>query len=63
MGAIKNISQICDEMIAFSKTTGTVVDCGVCSNNGCAVCDNTDYDTLAEEYAQQQAYENGRVFH
>ena len=61
MGKVENISQICDEMIAFSRTAGTVVDCGAC-NNGCIVCDDTDYDVLAEEYAQQQAYENGRVF-
>ena len=62
MDTVENISQICDEMLAFSRTAGTVVDCGACSNNGCTICDDTDYDALAEEYAQQQAYENGRVF-
>jgi len=51
MDTVKNISQICDEMLAFSRTAGTVVN------------DEIDYEALAEEYAQQQAYENGRVFH
>ena len=34
----------------FQKTAGTVVN------------DEIDYDALAEEQAQQDAYENGRVF-
>ncbi len=63
MDTVENISQICDEMLAFSRTAGIVADCGVCNNDGCNVCDDTDYDVLAEEYTQQQAYENGRVFH
>jgi hypothetical protein len=51
MDTVENISQICDEMLAISRTAGTIVN------------DEIDYDALAEEYAQQQAYENGRVFH
>tara|TARA_B100000900_G_scaffold375655_1_gene357918 strand:+ start:417 stop:572 length:156 start_codon:yes stop_codon:yes gene_type:complete len=50
MDKVEKISQICDEMLSFSRTAGTIVN------------DEIDYDTLAEEYAQQQAYENGRVF-
>ena len=50
MDTVKNIIKICDEMLEFSKTAGTVVN------------DEIDYDVLAEEYAQQQAYENGRVY-
>ena len=50
MDTVENISQICDEMLAFSRTAGTVVN------------DEIDYDVLAEEYTQQQAYENGRLF-
>jgi len=60
---VKNINQICDEMIAFARTAGTVVNCGACNNKGCNVCDSTDYDALANEYVQHQAYESGRVFH
>ena len=60
---IKEINKICDEMVAFARTTGTVVDCGACNNKGCNVCDDTDYDVLADEYAQHQAYESSRVFH
>ena len=60
---VKEINQICDEMIAFAHGAGTVVDCGACNNKGCNVCDDTDYDTLADEYNQQQSYESGRVFH
>ena len=48
---IKEINQICDKIIAFARTAGTVVN------------DEIDYDTLAEEQAQQDAYESGRVFH
>tara|TARA_R110001592_G_scaffold119434_3_gene322489 strand:+ start:2487 stop:2642 length:156 start_codon:yes stop_codon:yes gene_type:complete len=51
MNKVEKISQICDEMLAFSRTAGTVVK------------DELDYDTLAEEQAQQNAYESGRVFH
>ena len=51
MNKVEKISQICDEMLAFSRTAGTVVN------------DEIDYDTLAEEQAQQDAYESGRVFH
>jgi len=61
--SVKNINQICDEMIEFARTAGTVVNCGACNNKGCNVCDSTDYDVLADEYIQQQAYESGRVFH
>ena len=50
-------------MVAFARTAGTVVDCGACNNKGCNVCDDTNYDVLADEYIQQQAYESGRVFH
>ena len=50
MNTVEKISQICDEMLAFSRTAGTVVN------------DEIDYDTLAEEQAQQDAYESGRVF-
>jgi len=50
MGSVKNIIKICDEMLEFSRTAGTVVNHEI------------DYNVLAEEYAQQQAYENGRVF-
>ena len=60
---IKKINKICDEMLAFARTAGTVVDCGACNNKGCKVCDDTDYDVLANEHTQQQAYESGRVFH
>jgi hypothetical protein len=60
---VKNINQICDEMIEFARTAGTVVNCGACNNKGCNVCDSTDYDALANEYVQHQAYESGRVFH
>ena len=60
---VKEINQICDKMIAFAHGAGTVVDCGVCNNKGCIVCDDIDYDTLANEYNQQQSYESGRVFH
>tara|TARA_R110001583_G_scaffold110092_5_gene259016 strand:+ start:1530 stop:1748 length:219 start_codon:yes stop_codon:yes gene_type:complete len=60
---IKKINKICDEMIAFARTAGTVVDCGACNNEGCKACDDTDYDVLADEYNQQQSYESGRVFH
>ncbi len=60
---VKNINQICDEMIAFARTAGTVANCGACNNKGCNVCDSTDYDALANEYVQHQAYESGRVFH
>ena len=63
MDTVENISQICDEMLVFARTAGTVIDCGVCNNEGCKVCDDTDYDALADEYVQQQAYESGRVFH
>ena len=48
---VKEINKICDEMLAFAKTAGTVVN------------DEIDYDALAEEQAQQDAYESGRVFH
>jgi len=51
MNKVEKISQICDEMLAFSRTAGTVVK------------DELDYDILAEEQAQQDAYESGRVFH
>ena len=47
----------------FARTAGTVVNCGACNNKGCNVCDSTDYDALANEYVQHQAYESGRVFH
>ena len=60
---IKEINKICNEMITFAYNAGTVVDCGACNNKGCKVCDDTDYDALANEYTQQQAYESGRVFH
>ena len=60
---VKNINQICDEMIEFARTAGTVVNCGACNNKGCNVCDSTYYDALANEYVQHQAYESGRVFH
>jgi len=50
MDSVKNIIKICDEMLEFSRTAGTIVN------------DEIDYDVLAEEYVQQQAYENGRVF-
>ena len=60
---IKEINKICDEMVVFARTAGTVVDCGACNNKGCNVCDDTNYDVLADEYIQQQAYESGRVFH
>ena len=50
-------------MITFAYNAGTVVDCGACNNKGCKVCDDTDYDVLANEHTQQQAYESGRVFH
>ncbi len=60
---VKEINQICDEMIVFAHGAGTVVDCGACNNKGCNVCDDTDYDALADKYVQQQAYESGRVFH
>ena len=60
---VKEINQICDEMIEFAHGAGTVVDCGACNNKGCIVCDGIDYDTLADEYNQQQSYESGRVFH
>jgi len=63
MDKVEKISQICDEMLAFARTAGTVIDCGACNNKGCIVCDDTDYDALAEEQAQQDAYESGRVFH
>ena len=48
---VKEINKICDEMLAFARTAGTVVN------------DKIDYDALAEEQAQQDAYESGRVFH
>ena len=48
---VKEINKICDEMLAFARTAGTVVN------------DEIDYDVLADEYVQQQAYESGRVFH
>ena len=35
---LKEINQICDEMIAFAYSAGTVVDCGECNNKGCKVC-------------------------
>jgi len=60
---VKEINKICDEMLAFARTAGTVVNCGACNNKGCKVCDSTDYDALANEYVQHQAYESGRVFH
>ena len=60
---VKEINKICDEMLAFARTAGTVIDCGACNNKGCNVCNDTDYDALADEYVQQQAYESGRVFH
>jgi hypothetical protein len=34
---IKKINKICDEMIAFARTAGTVVDCGACNNKGCNI--------------------------
>ena len=51
MDKVEKISQICDEMLAFSRTAGTVIN------------DEIDYDKLAEEQAQQDAYESGRVFY
>ena len=48
---VKEINKICDEMLACARTAGTVVN------------DEIDYDALAEEQAQQDAYESGRVFH
>ena len=60
---VKEINKICNEMLAFARTAGTVIDCGACNNKGCIVCDDTDYDALAEEQEQQDAYESGRVFH
>jgi len=35
---IKEINKICDEMLAFARTAGTVVDCGACNNKGCNIC-------------------------
>ena len=35
---VKNINQICDEMIEFARTAGTVVNCGACNNKGCNIC-------------------------
>ena len=49
---VKEINKICDEMLAFARTAGTVV-------NDVKI----DYDALADEYNQQHAYESGRVFH
>ena len=48
---VKEINKICDEMLTFARTASTVVN------------DEIDYDALAEEQAQQDAYESGRVFH
>ena len=60
---MNKLDKLVKEMLEFSNTAGIVVDCGACNNRGCKVCDNIDYDVLADEYAQQQAYESGRVFH
>ena len=35
---VKEINQICDEMIAFAHGAGTVIDCGACNNIGCNIC-------------------------
>ena len=59
---MNKLDKLVKEMLAFSNTAGIVVDCGACNNKGCNVCDDTDYDALADEYVQQQAYESGRVF-
>tara|TARA_R100001443_G_C3362750_1_gene179360 strand:- start:628 stop:846 length:219 start_codon:yes stop_codon:yes gene_type:complete len=59
---LDGINKIYNEMLQHSSTSGVVTDCGVCNNSGCIVCDEIDYDILAEEQAQQDAYENGRVF-
>lgn len=40
---VKKINQICDEMIAFARTAGTIVDCGACENKGCNVCEETNH--------------------
>ena len=40
---VKKINQIFDEMIAFARTAGTVVDCGACENKGCNVCEETNH--------------------
>ena len=59
---LNRFNKISNEMLQHSSISGVVVDCGACNNSGCIVCDDTDYDTLAEEQAQQDAYESGRVF-
>lgn len=35
---IKQLIKYLDEMLEFDSKIGTVIDCGVCSNNGCKVC-------------------------
>ena len=34
----QRIDQICDDMVAFARTSGTVIHCGACNNKGCDVC-------------------------
>lgn len=35
---IKQLIKYLDEMLEFDSKIGTVIDCGVCNNNGCKVC-------------------------
>ena len=35
---LPRINKICDDLIAFARTAGTVVNCGACDNKGCNIC-------------------------
>ncbi len=60
---LDEIKRLTKELMDPSNIGGTVIDCGSCDNKGCPVCENhRNYNELAEEQAQQDAYESGRVF-
>ena len=42
-GYKSEVQKICDDMLVFTRTAGTVVDCGACNNKGCNVCEETNH--------------------